>query len=52
MFHSTHTKQNPYLLNLFSHKYFADFLKMYNRLIQFYETVCMKYVLNCTQALD
>jgi len=38
MFHSKHTKQNPYILTYLAHKYFAyflNFLKMLNRLLQF-----------------
>jgi len=56
MFHSKHTKQNPYLLNrqYLTHEYFADFLnflKMSNHLLQLCDTTCMKDVLNCTSAL-
>jgi len=39
-------------LTYLAHEYFADFFKTYNRLLQFYETACLKNVLTCTPALD
>jgi len=57
MFHSKHTKQNKFhvYLTYLDQEYFEDFLnslKTWNRLLQFYETSCLKDVLNCTPALD
>jgi len=57
MFHSKHTKQNKFhvYLTYLDQEYFEDFLnflKTWNCLLQFYETSCLKDVLNCTPALD
>ena len=49
--------QNKILIYLtyLAHEYFADFfnfLKMWNRLLQFYDTAYMKDVSNCTPAFE